>query len=102
MNLTAMQFVLGSLAVYRISLLFTKESGPARIFAKLRRSPPKKSATHEWLSCLFCFSMTSSAVVCWCLWRSGVEQHWASWFVTWTALSAAAIGLNQALTKGPL
>src|SRR5687768_6552766 len=58
------EFFLGSLCTYRISLLFSKESGPARIFAKLRKAPPKKSATKEWLSCIFCFSMTASLLVC--------------------------------------
>jgi hypothetical protein len=101
-KLTALQFIVAALAVYRISLLFSKEAGPARVFSKLRKAPPKKSATAEWLSCIFCFSMTASAVVCGCLWLAGTRQHYAEWFLTWTALSAAAIALNQKLTKGPL
>jgi hypothetical protein len=102
MNLTALQFAVAALCVYRISLLFSKESGPARVFARLRNVPAKKSAAHEWLSCIFCFSMTSSAVVCGVLWWAGARQHPGHWFVTWCALSAAAIALNQVLTKGPL
>lgn len=100
--MTALQFAIACLATYRISLLFTKESGPARIFAKLRRAPAKHSATADWLGCLFCFSMTASAVVCGALWAAGTRQHWAEWFLLWCALSAVAIALNQSLTKGNL
>src|SRR5688500_11354679 len=64
MQIEPFQFLVASLATYRISLLFTKESGPARIFAKLRKAPRKRSATEDWLTCIFCFSMTASAFVC--------------------------------------
>jgi hypothetical protein len=101
-NLTPFQFIVAALATYRISLLFSKESGPARIFAKLRKAPPKKSATAEWLSCLFCFSMTASAVVCLGLWLADTHLHYAEWFLTWCALSAVAIVINQRFTKGDL
>lgn len=96
------EFIVAALATFRISLLFSKEAGPAKIFAKLRKAPPKKSATHEWLSCLFCFSMTASAVVCGAMWLAGTRQHYALWFLTWCALSAVAIMINQKFTQGPL
>lgn len=99
MNIPILTFIIAGLATYRISLLFTAESGPAKIFAKLRKAPPKKSATADWLSCLWCFSMTASAVVCLALWLAGHREHWAAWFVIWTALSAVAIALNNLFTK---
>ena len=100
--MTPFLFLLAALATYRISLLFVKESGPARIFAKLRKAPAKRSATAEWLSCIFCFSMTGSAFVCLALWLSGARQHYALWFLTWCALSSVTILLNQKFTKGEL
>lgn len=100
--MTPFAFILACLATYRISLLFSKEAGPARMFAKLRKAPPKRSATAEWLSCIFCFSMTGSAFVCGLLWLSGTRQHWGEWFMTWCALSAVTILLNQKFTKGEL
>lgn len=100
--MTPFAFILAALATYRISLLFTRESGPAKIFAKLRRAPKKNSAIAEWLSCIFCFSMTGSAFVCVALWLSGIRQHYADWFMTWCALSAVTILLNQKFTKGEL
>lgn len=102
MNLTWLEFVVASLAVYRISLLFSKEYGPLGMFEKLRKAPPKHSETHKWLSCLFCFSMTASAFVCAALWLAGARMHYAQWFLIWTALSSVAIALNQTLTKGQL
>lgn len=102
MNLTPLEFIVAALATYRLSLLVSKEYGPFGMFHKLRNAPPKKSDTAKWLECLFCFSMTASAVVCACLWLAGTRQHYAEWFVLWTALSAVAICLNQHFTRGPL
>lgn len=102
MNLTWLEFLIASLAVYRISMLFSKEYGPLGIFEKLRKTTPKHSDTHKWLSCLFCFSMTASAVVCLGLWLAGTRMHYAQWFLLWTALSSVAIALNQILTRGKL
>jgi hypothetical protein len=96
------EFMIAALAVYRISLLFSKEYGPAGIFDKLRKVPPKKSDTYKWLSCIFCFSMTASAFVCFCLWLIGHRFHYAQWFLIWTALSSVAIIINQRFTKGDL
>lgn len=101
-NLSALEFIVAALATFRLSLLVTKEDGPAFVFRKLRRVPPKRSATATWLSCIFCFSMTASALVCGALWLAGTRQHWAQWFVTWCALSAVAIILNQRFTRGDL
>lgn len=95
MNITPLQFLIAALATYRISLLFTSESGPAKIFAKLRKAPPKKSAAFEWLHCIFCFSMTGSAMVCGLMWFAGVRQIWAQWVILWCALSAVAICIHM-------
>jgi hypothetical protein len=64
--------------------------------------PPKKSATAEWLSCIFCFSMTGSAFVCFILWLGGLRMYWTDWFLLWCAYSALTIMANQRFTKGEL
>ena|SRR5687767_11661104 len=103
MHITALELLVCCLCTFRLSLLFSKEYGPAGMFEKLRRAPPRKSATHEWLSCLFCFSMTASAFVCGCLWLSGRRDlHYAEWFILWCSFSAGAIVLNQLFTPGKL
>lgn len=101
-HLSWLEFLIAALAVYRLSLLFSKEHGPLGMFEKLRKAPPKKSETAKWLGCLFCFSMTASAFVCFCLWLTGIREHYAAWFLLWCALSAVAIVSNQAFTKGQL
>jgi hypothetical protein len=93
------EFLIAALATYRISLLFTTESGPARIFAKLRRAPKRNSGVADWLSCIFCFSLTASAVVCGLWWLAGLRQHWALWFILWCALSAAALAIHRTFTR---
>lgn len=102
MKLSWLEFIVAALATFRLSLLVSKEDGPAFMFRKLRRVPAKNSATSMWLSCLFCFSMTASAVVCGALWLAGTRQHYAEWFLTWCALSSVAIVINQTFTKGAL
>jgi hypothetical protein len=96
------EFIVAALATYRLSLLVSKEYGPLGMFEKLRAAPPKRSETRKWLECIFCFSMTASAIVCGALYWSGIRQHYAQWFLTWTALSAGAIVINQAFTRGKL
>lgn len=102
MRLTWLHFVLGVLATFRLSLLVSKEDGPAFIFRKLRRVPPPHTATREWLSCLFCISVTASAGVCGLLWWVGIELTWGEWILLWLSFSAAAILLNQKFTPGSL
>lgn len=91
--------ILAILATYRISLLFSKESGPAKIFQKLRRVPPPKSSAREGLSCQWCMSIYSSAVVTAFLCVKGVVHPFDTPLV-WLAVSAGAIVVNQAFTKG--
>lgn len=92
-------FLLAVLAAYRLSLLVSKESGPAFIFRKLRRLPPPKSSAREGLSCQWCLSVYGSAVVTAFLWWRGVVPVWEVplW---WLAVSAGAIAINQTFTKG--
>lgn len=92
--------VIGALAAYRISLMFAKESGPAFIFRKLRRLPPPKSATKEGLACQWCLSVYSSAFVCALFLIGGLRLQPALWIAFWLAVSAGAIAMNQAFTKG--
>lgn len=99
MKLTAFQFIVAALATYRISLMVVREKGPAHVFKKTRELPSKRSKVYEWLTCLFCFSMTASAVCCGALWLSGVREHWAMWFLIWCALSAVAIGIHMKFNR---
>lgn len=95
MNLSWFEFVVAALCVYRISLMVVREKGPGAVFKKVREAPSKRSKVYEWLTCIFCFSMTASALVCGALWLSGHREHYAHWGIIWCALSAVAIIIHM-------
>jgi hypothetical protein len=91
-------FILGSLATFRLSHLFTKEQGPFAVFERLREAMPGgRGSAKEWLSCIFCFSLSASALVCLILWLGGVNLNWEEWVLTWLSFSAVTLIINQAL-----
>lgn len=91
-----MDLILLGLATFRLSLLFSKESGPYHIFRNLRKLPPPKSSAREGLSCQWCMSIWSSAVVLSIHRYSQVAGHW---IILWLAVSALAIIVNQQWSK---
>ncbi len=69
-------FILGSLATFRLSHLFTKECGPFAVFERLRNAMPGgRGSAKELLSCIFCFSLSASALVCLILWLAAIESQ---------------------------
>lgn len=93
-----LQLLLGGLATYRLSLLISKEDGPAYIFRKLRKLPPPNSSVKDGLSCEWCMSIWMGALVALYLWwadRIGGRE----WPLYWLAMSAIAIICNQQWTK---
>jgi hypothetical protein len=91
-------FILGSLATFRLSHLFTKESGPCAVFERLRDAMPGgRGSAKEWLSCIFCFSLSASALVCLALWLGGMNLHWTEWILSWLSFSGVTLIINQAL-----
>lgn len=102
MNITAIDLVIAAFATYRISLMFTKESGPGAVFEKLRDAFPKYSGWYDWITCIFCFSMAASFFVCVVLGMAGTTGMLYDWFLLWFGLSAFTIAMNQAFTKEKL
>ena len=91
-------FILGSLATFRLSHLFTKERGPCAVFERLRDAMPGgRGSAKEWLSCIFCFSLSASALVCLILWLGAMNLNWEEWVLTWLSFSAVTLIINQAL-----
>lgn len=90
--------VLGCLATYRLALMFSKESGPGRLFKKLRHAAPAKSATREGLSCLHCESVWWAAPVTIFFGWQG-EITWVTSWLWWLAFSAGAIIIHHAFTE---
>lgn len=90
--------LLGGLVTYRLALMFSEESGPGRIFQKLRLSAPPKSATREGLSCFYCESVWFAAPITVFLWWRGEIKPWYT-PLYWIAFSALAVMFHNAFTK---
>lgn len=54
--MTAFEFIICSLACFRLTRLITDDDGPGFIFRKLRRLPQKRSSVRKGISCPFCVS----------------------------------------------
>jgi len=91
-------FVSGALATFRLSHLVSKERGPLSVFERVRNALPRgRGSAHEWFNCIFCFSLSASAVVCVLLWTGGLRLTLQEWIVHWLSFSAVALIINQLL-----
>ena len=74
-----------------------KERGPLAIFERIRQAlPGGRGSMKEWVSCIWCFSLTASALVCLILWAGGVRLTWDYWFLFWLSCSAVSLLVNRA------
>src|SRR6202171_1817934 len=88
--------VLGSLATFRLSHMVTKERGPLAVFERIRNAMPGgRGSAKEWLSCIWCFSLTASALVCLILWAGGLQLTWDHWILHLLAFSSVSLLINQ-------
>ena len=86
-------FLLGALAVWRLTHLFAAEDGPSHLIVRLRQ----RAGSGFWgslLDCFYCLSLWIS--VPFALLLSG---QWREWILLWPALSAAAILLEHAINR---
>jgi len=89
--------ILGSLATFRLSHLMTKEKGPLAMFERLRNAMPGgRGSLKEWMSCIWCFSLTASAIVCVILWLSGLNLTPGYWLLHWLSFSSVSLLVNRA------
>ena len=90
---TWFQFILCSLAVWRVTHLFGKEDGPFDIIFLIR----KKAGAGFWgslLDCFYCLSMwTALPFAFW------IGANWKEVLVFWLALSGMACLLEQATSS---
>lgn len=101
--MTPFDFIILGLAVFRLSLMVTKENGPLWVFKHLRELVKKKangkSHMDEGIECLWCMSMQIALVVAI---LSTFLFHCSKVYdviVYALALSGLAIILNQQFTK---
>ncbi len=89
--------VLGSLATFRVSHLMAKERGPFAVFERIRNAMPGgRGSVKEWVSCIWCFSLTASALVCLVLWIGGMALGWEYWILHWLSFSSISLLVNKA------
>jgi hypothetical protein len=84
------QFVIASLAVWRLTHLLNAEDGPWQMLARLR----KLFGSGSWgglLDCFYCLSLWVAAPFAW--WQSGT---WKEQLLLWPAISGTAILLERA------
>jgi len=97
-NVGWLLFVSGALATFRLSHLVSKERGPISVFERMRNALPRgRGSAQEWLSCIFCFSLTASAVVCVLFWTGGLRLTLHEWTLHWLGFSAVALIINLLL-----
>lgn len=99
-----MDFIVHALAVFRLTLMVTKEAGPGWIFRHLRkwvkRSWPKWTHMDEGIECLWCMSMQIALpVVVARFFLAGSLVY--DVIILALALSGVAIAVNQQFTKEP-
>lgn len=70
--MTPLEFLIAGLAVFRLAVLFSQDTGPARVFSKLRaflkreakqHQVVRKSDVHRGIECLRCSSVWVAAPV---------------------------------------
>jgi hypothetical protein len=86
--------LLAMLATYRLSRLIADETGPWRLFERLREATPEGSNLRDGVQCIMCVSVWAAALVTWWLWWHGTVQTWLL-PVVWLALSAGTVLLRK-------
>lgn len=93
MSVTTLLFIAAVLATYRLSLMVSKESGPMRMFRKLRGIPNKKSSLKEGLACPLCTSVWFAAPIAgYFIYLGLITPH--EWPLWWLAFSGGAVLLH--------
>ena len=90
----ALEFLIGTLAAWRIAALLTREDGPFGVFARLR-ARAGSGEVGRGLQCLYCTSVWSAAPL------AGFVAPWSARSpVIWLALSGGACLLERATQRG--
>jgi hypothetical protein len=87
------KITLAVLATYRLSLLFSKETGPWGVFEKLRNMPPAGSYLRKGLGCILCESVWWSGIICSLMCALGDFSAW-NLPIYWMSVSGMAIIVN--------
>lgn len=88
-------FILGVLAVWRVTNLFSSEAGPWNLLGRLR-TWAGHGLWGSLLDCFYCLSLWIALPV-----AIGLGASWREKFLLWPALSGAAILLERVTVRTP-
>ena len=88
------EFIVGTLATWRLASLLTREEGPYSLFSRLRGAPVERGLRRA-LHCFYCASVWVAVPI------TGFVAPWgARSIVIWLALSGGACLLDRATQHG--
>jgi hypothetical protein len=88
-------FVLGVLAVWRLTHLLHAEHGPWGLIAR-GRVASRRLGLGDLFQCFFCLSLWTAVPVAWWL-----ASEWPGRMITWLGLSSGAILIEVSVLGGP-
>lgn len=91
--MTSFQFILASLACYRLTVLIARDAGPFELLKKLRNKKP------HWLGCPYCVSMTIAILIEAAFYLSGVRDSPVIIGCIVLSMSAIAIACDRVFTS---
>ena len=96
-KITWLEFLVGCLATFRMSLLISKEDGPANAARKARMAAPA-GWIKQGFHCPWCQSFWWGMVTALFFAFTG-RIPWIDFVIYWLGFSAGAIAINQTFTK---
>lgn len=93
--MTPLGFVVVTLAVWRVTHLFTEEDGPGRAFARLREALARSEFWSSLLGCFYCFSLWVALPFAW----FASDEPWSKRIISWLAVSGAACLLERVSSR---
>lgn len=87
-------FIVSTLATYRLSLMFSKELGPCRIFERIRGLFDPNGCWHKGISCILCESVWWAAIISFWLMITG-RIPWDLVLIYWLGVSGLAVILTK-------
>lgn len=94
--MTIWQFALASLACYRLTVLFSRDAGPFKVFSKLRAL---KGGVGPLFGCPYCISIHLALAIVIAFNLSGVKDSFVVSACIVLALSAVSIALDRIFTS---
>jgi hypothetical protein len=87
-------FVICALATYRLSLMFSKELGPCRIFERIRGLFKPDGCWYKGISCIFCETVWWAGLISFWMMLVGAV-NWQFILIYWLGMSGLAVLITK-------